>query len=82
MKLQDEIHGLLQKVAANIPAETAEVMAGALRQLKESAVGNSACRRGGQAPVFELPDVRGEMVSSPALLAQGPLVISFYRGVW
>lgn len=82
MKLQDEIHGLLQKVAANIPAETAAVMAGALRQLKESAVGVSACRRGDQAPVFELPDVRGDMVSSAALLAQGPLVISFYRGVW
>jgi peroxiredoxin len=37
---------------------------------------------GEQVPDFTLPDAHGLSVSSKALLARGPLVISFYRGDW
>jgi peroxiredoxin len=37
---------------------------------------------GAQIPSFILPDPFGTLVSSDALLARGPLVISFYRGDW
>jgi peroxiredoxin len=37
---------------------------------------------GEQIPDFTLPDAHGQSVSSKELLAQGPLVISFYRGDW
>ena len=31
---------------------------------------------------FELTDTEGQVVRSAALLEQGPLVITFYRGLW
>src|SRR5260370_33131137 len=33
-------------------------------------------------PDFDLPNVEGRFVASPALLERGPLVVSFFRGGW
>jgi len=41
-----------------------------------------ALKVGDKAPAFTLKDPNGNDVSSAGLLAQGPLVVSFYRGVW
>lgn len=37
---------------------------------------------GEPAPSFALPNVRGELVSLDDRLADGPVVVSFYRGAW
>jgi peroxiredoxin len=37
---------------------------------------------GQSAPHFTLPDAFGNQVSLQSLLAQGPVIISFYRGEW
>lgn len=37
---------------------------------------------GSPMPGFALPDTAGDIVTSAALLAQGPLVVSFFRGAW
>jgi len=37
---------------------------------------------GAVAPVFTLPNQDGVAVSSAALIARGPLVVSFFRGQW
>ena len=37
---------------------------------------------GATAPEFTLPDARGGDVSLTALLAEGPVVLVFYRGAW
>jgi peroxiredoxin len=42
----------------------------------------NAKKAGDKAPEFALKDPDGLVVSSGDLLAKGPLVISFYRGVW
>jgi len=34
------------------------------------------------APAFTLPDATGTTISSAALLRHGPLVLTFYRGLW
>ncbi|MBE7202041.1 MAG: AhpC/TSA family protein [Parafilimonas terrae] len=39
-------------------------------------------KAGDVAPRFRLPDLRGTAVSSDALLEDGPLVVTFYRGLW
>ncbi|HEX4533778.1 MAG TPA: peroxiredoxin-like family protein [Rhizomicrobium sp.] len=41
-----------------------------------------AKKAGDRAPEFTLNDPNGSLVSSRELLAKGPLIISFYRGVW
>ena len=42
----------------------------------------SILKAGDRAPSFTLTDPEGQPVSSDTLLERGPLVISFYRGVW
>jgi peroxiredoxin len=37
---------------------------------------------GASAPDFELPDATGCRITRSSLLAQGPLILSFYRGSW
>lgn len=41
-----------------------------------------AVKAGELAPQFSLTDQNGNVVSSSVLLEKGPLVITFYRGVW
>ena len=41
-----------------------------------------ALKVGDRAPAFELPDPNRDIVASTDLLKRGPLVLSFYRGVW
>ncbi len=47
-----------------------------------SGAAQRAPKTGDTAPVFSLPDADGHLVSSADLLKKGPLVVSFYRGVW
>jgi peroxiredoxin len=51
-------------------------------ELIASAQAQRARKAGDAMPEFTLLDPDGKSVSSRDLLARGPLVISFYRGVW
>ncbi len=66
----------------NAPPEIHPVMARATAELIASGQAGRALKAGDRAPSFILNDPDGKPVSSAELLAQGPLVISFYRGVW
>ncbi|MEI9986571.1 MAG: peroxiredoxin-like family protein [Aliidongia sp.] len=54
----------------------------ATAELIASGAARQALKIGDKAPAFTLKDPDGNDVSSTVLLAQGPLVVSFYRGVW
>jgi peroxiredoxin len=43
---------------------------------------NRLAKVGEIAPVFALPDATGTSISSATLLRQGPLILTFYRGLW
>jgi peroxiredoxin len=64
------------------PPEIHLVMERATAELVGSGQARRALKAGDIAPQFTLDDPDGKPVSSTALLKQGPLVISFYRGVW
>ena len=66
----------------NAPAEIHPVMARATAELIASGQAATALKAGDKAPEFTLSDPDGNPVSSAELLSRGPLVISFYRGVW
>jgi len=51
-------------------------------ELIESGQAQRARKAGDTAPEFTLLDSDGKPVASRELLRKGPLVISFYRGVW
>jgi peroxiredoxin len=51
-------------------------------QAKQFQQGKDAIKISQQAPDFTLPNSQGELISLPNLLANGPVVITFYRGSW
>ena len=82
MKLQewlDEIKAGFEKQA---PAEALEIMHGATQKLIDSGAMDKLIKAGEKLPEFQLENVKGELIKSADLLANGPLVIGFYRGVW
>lgn len=54
--------------------ENARILAEGLR--------DKALREGQVAPDFSLPAANGQLVTLAQLLAQGPVVLTFYRGEW
>ncbi|HEX4182220.1 MAG TPA: peroxiredoxin-like family protein [Caulobacteraceae bacterium] len=66
----------------NVPPSVIETMHRATDELIASGVAARALKAGDKAPTFVLEDPDGADVSSAELLAKGPLVVSFYRGVW
>jgi peroxiredoxin len=87
MSLQDRLDAFKADfVAGKFPLKPSpEVLDSMRRATAELIAGGQAERAlkvGARAPDFTLDDPDGVPVSSVALLAKGPLVISFYRGVW
>ncbi|WP_417711052.1 peroxiredoxin-like family protein [Roseibium aggregatum] len=66
----------------NVPYSVIETMRRATAELIASGAAQKALKAGDTLPAFSLSDPDDKTVSSTDLLAQGPLVISFYRGVW
>ena len=66
----------------SVPRSVIETMHRATAELEASGQAERARKVGDLAPEFTLPDAGSDMVSSSDLLARGPLVVSFYRGVW
>jgi len=52
------------------------------KELRESGLADRALKLGDRAPAFTLNNQDGVAISSAALLAKGPLVITFFRGHW
>jgi peroxiredoxin len=65
-----------------VPRSVIEIMHRATAELIESEAAQRAKKAGDVAPSFSLKDSEGSIVSSADLLKRGPLVLSFYRGVW
>lgn len=66
----------------NAPPQVHAIMKRATDELIATGQAQRTLKVGDKAPVFTLNDPDGHPVSSVELLAKGPLVISFYRGVW
>lgn len=66
----------------NVPYSVIETMHRATKELIASGAAGRAKKAGDTAPAFTLKDPEGHVVSSADLLEKGPLVLSFYRGVW
>lgn len=74
-----EVHA---KLTAKVPAEQLAKYESGIKTLADSGITAKALAVGAQAPDFELQDIRGETRSLKSMLAQGPVVVTFYRGSW
>lgn len=66
----------------SVPPSVIETMHRATSELIASGAAERALKVRDRAPSFTLSDPEHHEVSSTELLAQGPLIVSFYRGVW
>ena len=87
MALQDRLDAFKAdfvggKLAFKPTKERLAAMERATAELIESGKARREKKAGDAAPLFALNDPEGNPVASRELLARGPLVISFYRGVW
>ena len=82
MNLQSKLDEYKKSFLEKAPPEAVKVMQKATEDLKNSGILEKVLKVGESAPDFSLPDVNGNLVKLMGLLAQGPVVISFYRGQW
>ena len=82
MTLEARLATIRDAARTRIPSETRAVMEHAIDELRRSDALQRIARVGQSAPDFTLPDVAGAPVRLKALLAHGPVVLSFYRGRW
>ncbi len=66
----------------SVPRPVIDTMHAATAALRASGLADKALKVGDKAPEFSLNDAEGKVVNSADLLKKGPLVASFYRGVW
>jgi hypothetical protein len=80
--LQTQLDRQREQSAAKRLPEVSETIARTIEGLRATGLAEQAVGVGDRAPAFELPDPLGRTIASSELLARGPIVLAFYRGVW
>lgn len=80
--LSEKLTEFRNSFLTNVPADIQAIMANATEEVTKSALVENAPKTGDKLKTFELSDQNGKVVTLQALLANGPLVITFYRGGW
>jgi hypothetical protein len=82
MSLKEELKALQTRLESGRPAEVVAKMHRAVDELRASGASARVLKVGDRAPDFVLPNAEERPVDSRALLAKGPLIVTFYRGRW
>jgi LAO/AO transport system kinase len=82
MSLADRLNAFKAEFLEKVPEEIQSKMRRSEARIA-SEVGTARCRSAGDvAPDFDLPNAQSKRVTLAGLLAEGPVVVSFYRGGW
>ena len=82
MALQEKLDAMREMSKTRISPEARAVMERSVADLRASGIMSRVAKVGQPAPDFTLPSAGGQPVGLKALLARGPVVLSFYRGRW
>ena len=82
MTLQEKLDAFKAEFKTNAPEGAFETFEQSTQELIESGQAENALKAGQKAPDFALTDSDGNEVVLRELLASGPVVLTFYRGVW
>jgi peroxiredoxin len=84
MHLQDKLDAFTDELLKSgaIPRHVVDMLRQETAELVASKQAERALAAGQPAPPFNLKDADGNGVDSAKLLKSGPLVMTFYRGVW
>ncbi|MEL6499072.1 MAG: peroxiredoxin-like family protein [Planctomycetota bacterium] len=80
--LQTELDALKSAFEQRAPQETIDAFEKGIVDVEALGVLDQAKNVGDRAPAFTLPDGTGESVSMESILADGPAIVTFYRGSW
>ena len=82
MTLQEKLDGFKAQFKEMAPDGAFDTFARSTQELIETGQAERALKAGDAAPDFVLTDQDGNDVALKDLLAKGPVVLTFYRGVW
>lgn len=82
MALKDKLDEIKRQAVASIPEPALQIMARVTDDLRSSGIADSVAKPGSHAPGFSLPDTDQNPISLTDGLANGPVVLHFYRGMW
>ncbi len=78
----ENLKELVGQLKGMFPEDKFKVFNNDALQLEKTYSSPLAVNVGDKAPLFELANANGELVSMDDLLVKGPVVLTFYRGVW
>ncbi len=82
MSLQTKLDNMREQFESTAPPEALTIMHRATNDLLASGIMDGVVKPGDHAPDFSLTDQKGNLIHASVLLSDGPLVVSFYRGIW
>ncbi len=82
MDLKKPLVEIMSAIKAATPAWFGRENDRLVQGLIDAGAADGALKADDRMPEFLLPNAEGQLVSSAQLVAYGPLVLSFYRGVW
>lgn len=82
MTLKEKIDSYKQQSAGKASPEMVAIMKRSTAELQATVPTRNIPKVGSTLPEFNLLDSKGNEVSSKALLKSGPLVVTFFRGMW
>lgn len=82
MTLKEKIDQYKQQSAGKASPDMVAIMQRSTADLQATIADRPIPSVGDTLPEFSLPDSSGNNVTSTDLLQSGPLVISFFRGMW
>ncbi|MGE0706305.1 MAG: peroxiredoxin-like family protein [Vicinamibacterales bacterium] len=77
-----EAQALSEQMVTRLPAQVLATLDADAKHLDAIDFQSRIVQPGQLAPAFALKNQRGEVVSLERLLAEGPVVLAFYRGEW
>ena len=82
MTLQARLDRIRENFEKDAPQDALEIMHQATANLRTSGIMDGVAKEGQRAPDFTLDSLSGTGTSLASLLADGPLMLTFYRGDW
>ncbi|TWT85488.1 putative peroxiredoxin bcp [Posidoniimonas polymericola] len=80
--LKPELEKMSQGAADRVPPEMLRMFAQGIAEVRDTGIEGKAANVGDPAPDATLYDSEGDKVEFSSLWAEGPVVLTFYRGGW
>lgn len=82
--MEQDLRSQIKELEGKLPLshQQLELLEKAYLEIGQSGIAEHVPKAGDEAPDFTLPNPVGTPVSLSGALANGPAVVTFYRGIW